>query len=754
MDELENAQPEEISEVVETEEAVEAPERAEEQAVEDATHEPGARVEETQNFEQAEAVEEALVEAIEVAAVQETQPSEAEDIPPAESDTDPSDLPQGSGVLEEPHESAAMADRPEAPGPASEAEIPEDIEIKPAAEDGTVDRDDPGRVDSADLRETSDDEGEDQDKATPINLPGPVPSEVALDYTGPGGNVVGGAKGGDVAATPINIPKPDGNMTADDVKLEGQIELSPDDVKMEAGTWGTERMSGMPGLDGLAGEMLVTEDGEFVVMGIEGGMDPEGEGEQEVPEEGGEGSSEAPDWYIHEDEDGNISVVDADGNPVESPPKIVYFQGKYYAVYPGDDLPVKADGSVTDPNKLAEYEISSYEPSTEGMQVYYDDDGNPVIVDENGHPVESPPALVQDPVTGKYYFITETDPSKLASFTKSGNFAAALSQGLIKEAPDYMPPSEGLQIHYDKDGNPTVVDENGHPVESPPAVVQDPVTGKYYFITETDPSKLASFTKSGNFAAALSQGLIKEAPDYKPSSEGLQIHYDKDGNPTVVDENGHPVESPPAVVQDPVTGKYYFITETDPSKLASFTKSGNFAAALSQGLIKEATDYKPSSEGLQIHYDKDGNPTVVDENGHPVESPPAVVQDPVTGKYYFITETDPSKLASFTKSGNFAAALSQGLIKEATDYKPSTEGMHIYPDKDGNPTVVDENGVPVESPPAVIQDPTTGKYYFITESDPSKLSSFAKSGNFAAALSQGLIKEAPDYKPPWWKKKL
>ncbi len=64
MDELEITQSNEDLESVET---VEATEAAEEQALQDATHEPGARIEETQNFEQAEAIETALTEAVESA---------------------------------------------------------------------------------------------------------------------------------------------------------------------------------------------------------------------------------------------------------------------------------------------------------------------------------------------------------------------------------------------------------------------------------------------------------------------------------------------------------------------------------------------------------------------------------------------------------------------------------------------------------------------------------------------------------------
>ncbi len=67
MQELESIQPEESQEdreAVEATEAVEAAEVVEEQALDDATHDPGARVEETQSYEQAEAVESALDEAV------------------------------------------------------------------------------------------------------------------------------------------------------------------------------------------------------------------------------------------------------------------------------------------------------------------------------------------------------------------------------------------------------------------------------------------------------------------------------------------------------------------------------------------------------------------------------------------------------------------------------------------------------------------------------------------------------------------
>ena len=136
------------------------------------------------------------------------------------------DLPDGTGILEEPHETVAMADPLEERGVVKQAEIPEGIEFELAQ---------------------GDDDNE-KDEATPINLPGPEaavaeepshgpnpishPAQVAKDHPGPGGNVANDpmpdpdpgfrvAKGGDPHDPP---PPPD---------RSGQPELSPDDVKLE-----------------------------------------------------------------------------------------------------------------------------------------------------------------------------------------------------------------------------------------------------------------------------------------------------------------------------------------------------------------------------------------------------------------------------------------------------------------------------------------------------------------------------------------
>ena len=128
------------------------------------------------------------------------------------------DLPDGTGILEEPHQTVEMAEKPGDPSPACVAEVPEGMEFQLAG-DGTVDRDDPGTADPSGLSETSGEgDGDGSKDATPINLPGPVPAQVAIDPDDP-------------------PPPPD---------MSGQTQLSPDDVKVEAsGRGGADEVGGV-----------------------------------------------------------------------------------------------------------------------------------------------------------------------------------------------------------------------------------------------------------------------------------------------------------------------------------------------------------------------------------------------------------------------------------------------------------------------------------------------------------------------------
>lgn len=225
----------------------------------------------------------------------------------------------------------------------------------------------------------------------------------------------GGRPGGDVSATPINLPYPVDNQAevmGTDTLAEAP-EPGPDPFPRVADD-GSELMreiGEIPQPGGAAAEVLPSPEGEFMVGELLDGvvvMPPmteaisESVGEETTGESESERPKETPSWYIHEDKDGNVTVVDENGNPVDSPPNIVYFNGKYYAVYPGDDFPVKEDGSIKDANKLAEFEIESYQPATEGLYLHEGKDGV-TVVDENGVPVDSPPNIIY--YNGKYYAV-------------------------------------------------------------------------------------------------------------------------------------------------------------------------------------------------------------------------------------------------------------------------------------------------------------------------------------------------------------
>ena len=192
MDELEITQPEENIESTET------PERVEEQQLEVATQEPGARIEETQTFEQAEVVEDTLVRAMETAEQKEGAPVP---IPTSE--------------------------------PASEFKLTD--------EDGTIERDEYGMADGSEISEGTGKDDDGGDEATPINLPGPVaavelsPDDVKMEEESPAEEHAGVLpvpipepvnKGEELGTLPIPIPEP--TMEKDDYN---QVTLSPDDVK-------------------------------------------------------------------------------------------------------------------------------------------------------------------------------------------------------------------------------------------------------------------------------------------------------------------------------------------------------------------------------------------------------------------------------------------------------------------------------------------------------------------------------------------
>ena len=92
-----------------------------------------------------------------------------------------------------------------------------------------------------------------------------------------------------------------------------------------------------------------------------------------------------PEMYKYVGADGKITVVDANGKPVGSPPTITSAAGvNFYAYYPG--VVDKAGNPIT-------FEIKDYKGSLADVYLYQDSSGQQVVVDANGKPVESQPQL-------------------------------------------------------------------------------------------------------------------------------------------------------------------------------------------------------------------------------------------------------------------------------------------------------------------------------------------------------------------------
>ena len=722
-------------------EAVETEEKVEERTLEDATHEPGARVEESQGFEQAEAVESELKEAVESTPDESSPdvPQEAAGTPEVWDDraeqgggtySAKPGVPEGdSGWLGTGGDDPVLAE----PTPADVVEVPDGIEIKPASEDdGTVGWDDHPVEEEPALSTTPGESKEDEyyvDARVVIRSEaGDQGGQVELDHPGTGGRVAQEPEPGpEPSLSPVfdgNIgedPDPGGTPPMPDVgesESEGDLPVAEDESP--DGRRETESEDGLPAYDDvpeggrdsqMAGELL-GEDAQEPKP--EKGVLPATDGEvQEEKQEGvreDDETDEPPDWYLHEDKDGNITVVDKDGNPVDSPPVVYKYQGKTYVAYPGDEPAIAPDGTVNDPSKLIE--LPNYKKPIKDMYLHEDKDGNITVVDKDGKPVSSPPVVFK--YQGKTYVTYGESPIAADGTIKDPSKLIELST--------YKQDTKNMYLHEDKDGKITVVDGNGKPVDSPPIVYT--YKGKTYVSYPGD----EPFNPDGTIK---DPSKLIELSDYKPAirdiSKEMYLHEDKDGNITVVDVNGKPVDSPPVVYT--YQGKIYV------------TYPGDEPAIAPDGTIKdpskliELSTYKTAIKDMYLHEDKDGNITVVDGDGKPVNSPPIVFT--YQGKTYVTypgddpinpdgTIKDPSKLI------------------ELSTYKAPIKDMYLHEDKDGNVTVVGKDGKPVDSPPIVFS--YKGKYYAAypgddpinpdgTIKDPSKLI------------------ELSNYKPPGWGQK-
>ena len=318
--------------------------------------------------------------------------------------------------------------------------------------------------------------------------------------------------------------------------------------------------------------------------------------------------------FLHEDGDGNITVVDKDGNPVPSQPSVLTYQGKKYIGYPGQDLGIDEKGNITDKNTLDSHEANYFKQSTAGMFLHEDDDGNLTVVDKNGKPVASQPSIVT--YEGKNYIVY---PGQELGLDETGQVtdAKALKQN---EASYFEQSTAKMYLHDDGDGNYTVVNGEGKPIDSPPNIFE--MDGKMY---ATYPGWDTGVDNTGKNTDQRKLNSL-EIGEYQRDIRGMFIHDDGEGNLTVVDTSGKPIDSPPIIVENE-DGMY-------------ITYPGMDVGIDSKGIVTDPAKYKShqisyfdqDTNDMFIHDDGNGNFTIVDGDGDPVDSPPMIVE--MNGKMY------------------------------------------------------------------------------------------------------------------------
>ena len=387
-------------------------------------------------------------------------------------------------------------------------------------------------------------------------------------------------------------------------------------------------------------DITATEPLETAVLPEEGVLN-----QGDIPQEAIEGVEEnwePPEMYVHHGQDGSITIVGADGKPLDSPPvyqKIVDGNGQEQIIahYPG----MESD---------AKFSIKSYEKPLDpsAVFVHVGSDGKPVVVDSEGKSVDSPP-IVQIMVdsSGKEIFQVQYPGGEQTQKVELQSYVGSFEKEMF--------------IHVGEGGKVTVVDAAGKPIDSPPQItmVADS-TGQAIY--------KASYPGGGEETKAI-------LSSYTGSLEGCYAYYGQDGKITVVDDSGKPIDSPPPITK--VMGA------TGEVLIAGYPGAGP------EGKVTLEA-YKPSAPTETfISIGSDGKPVVVDVDGKPINSPPIVTM-----------VADSTGLPVYKASYPGHTSETQTVLSL---YSAPLDNCYIHIGQDGKATVVDVDGKALNSQPQLLK---------------------------------------------------
>jgi hypothetical protein len=215
-------------------------------------------------------------------------------------------------------------------------------------------------------------------------------------------------------------------------------------------------------------------------------------------------------FYAHVSQQGKITIVDATGKPIDSPPvitKIVDETGveKFIASYPGTE-------------KSKSMEMPVYSTELKEAYAHVSQNGNITVVDGEGNPIVSPPLISK---------VLEDGVEKILAWYPGTETSSKM------ELTPYSESMRGFYAHVGQDGGITVVDVEGQPVSSPPIITK--------ILGDTGVEKfIASYPGAG-------EGKPVDLPIYTADFKDVYAHVSQGGKITIVDVEGKPIASPPLI---------------------------------------------------------------------------------------------------------------------------------------------------------------------------------------------------------------
>jgi hypothetical protein len=342
-----------------------------------------------------------------------------------------------------------------------------------------------------------------------------------------------------------------------------------------------------------------------------------------------------PEMYAYVDSTGKVTIVDADGKLIDCPPTITKVMGnngqeKYLATY-------QANG------KTYSFEVTAYISSLSDLYVGYDENGKLTAFNGQGEKVDSPPVITK--------FVDDQGVEKYMVYYPG----AGSGSGVVLDA--YTASLENCYVNYGQDGKVTIVDADGNPLKC------QPVT--YKFLDDKGVEQITAYYPGAGEAGKVTLS------SYTASLENCYVNYGQDGKVTIVDADGNPLKC------QPVT--YKIVDDKGVEQVTAYYPGAGEAGKVT------LSSYTATLQNCYVNYGQDGKVTIVDADGKPLASQPLT--------YKIMDSKGVEQVIVY-----YPGAGESGKVT-LSSYSTSLQNCYSYIGQDGKVTVVGSDGKPLASQP-------------------------------------------------------